>query len=106
MWFMTPPPHLIESVRNNLKKHGFSVNGKPPLPPFAPLRVKLATQVLSHSVAAGISTTCTLGALPNDAMETAQFVERMDMVFNCFNSVFCQFQCTDEAFIFSEFWAH
>ena len=57
------------------------------LPPFAPLRVKLATQVLSHSVAAGISTTGSLGALPNDVMETAQFVEHMDMLFNCFNSV-------------------
>ena len=109
------PPHLLKSIRNNLKKHGFSVNGvhvlwkyieqfyqadsKLPirmapkltsrhidLPPFAPLRVKLATEVLSHSVAAGISTLCSLKALPQEAQHTAEFVERMDQLFNVFNS--------------------
>ena len=83
-------PHLVMNVRNNLKKHGFNVDGnlvqwkhiedfyradsKFPirmapklmhkhieLQPFAPLSIKLATQVLSHSVAAGISTTVSLG---------------------------------------------
>ena len=116
IYVLLTPSHLIKNVRNNLKKHGLSVNRKPVLwqhiqqfydldsthqirmapeltakhinlPPFAPLRVKLATQVLSHSVAAGISTACSLGALPDDAMETAKFVDRMDMLFNCFNSV-------------------
>ena len=109
------PPHLLRSIRNNLKKHGFSVGGvhvlwkyieqfyqadsKLPirmapeltsrhidLPPFAPLRVKLATEVLSHSVAAGISTLCSLKALPQEAQHTAEFVERMDQLFNVFNS--------------------
>ncbi len=56
------------------------------LPPFAPLRVKLATQVLSHSVAAGISAMCGLKALSTDAQHTAAFIEKMDMLFNCFNS--------------------
>ena len=56
------------------------------LPPFAPLRVKLATQVLSHSVAAGISAMCSLGGLPEDARYTAEFVEGMERLFNCFNS--------------------
>ena len=80
---MYDPPHLIKSVRNNFKKHGFQVDGKDviwdhvkeffdidqskpvrlapkltkqhiDLPPFSPLRVRLATQVLSHSVSAGI----------------------------------------------------
>ncbi|GFO29492.1 transposable element p transposase [Plakobranchus ocellatus] len=79
------PPHLIKSIRNNLHKSGLKcgisevswkyVEGfyahdcKLPvrmapkltdkhikLPPLAALRVKLATQVMSHSVAAGIST--------------------------------------------------
>ena len=82
--FMYDPPHLLKSVRNNLKKSGFTVDGKDilwqhiasfyeldsskpirmaprltkkhlNLPPFAPLRVRLAAQVLSHSVAAGMS---------------------------------------------------
>ena len=78
------PPHLLKCVRNNLKNHGFEVEGQDvlwsyveeffnrdsenhirlaprltqkhiSLPPFTPMRVYLATQVLSHSVAAGIS---------------------------------------------------
>ena len=40
------------------------------LPPFAPLSVKLATQVLSDSVAAVITTMHSLGALPEDAQHT------------------------------------
>ena len=96
-------PHLVMNVGNNLKKHGFNVDGnlvqwkhiedfyradsKFPirmapklmhkhieLQPFAPLSIKLATQVLSHSVAAGISTTVSLGALPEGAQHTAVFV--------------------------------
>ena len=31
IYVLYDPPHLIKSVRNNLKKHGFSVNGKPVL---------------------------------------------------------------------------
>ena len=56
------------------------------LPPFAPLRVKLATQILSHLVAAGISTMCSLGALSDNAQHTAAFIEKMDRLFNCLNS--------------------
>ena len=84
VYVMYDPPHLIKSMRNNLKKHGFTLDGKEmswehirdfydkdsakavrlaprltrkhiELPPFAPLRVCLATQVLSHSVAAGMA---------------------------------------------------
>ena len=84
VFFMYDPPHLLKNIRNNLKKHGFEVNGndiswthisefyemdssKPvrlaprltkihiDLPPFSPLRVYLAAQVISHSVAAGIT---------------------------------------------------
>lgn len=83
VFFMYDPPHLIKSIRNNLKNHGFVVNGKDvlwqhlrdfydadssqavrlaprltrmhlDLPPFAPLRVCFATQIISHSVAAGM----------------------------------------------------
>ena len=84
IYFMYDPPHLLKSVRNKLKNSGLTVGGKDvlwrhirsfydldsskpirmaprltkkhlDLPPFAPLRVRLATQILSHSVAAGMS---------------------------------------------------
>ena len=115
IFVMLDPPHLLKNTRNNLKKTGFMVDGQLvkwdyierfyytdcknsvrmapklsqkhiDLPPFSPLRVKLATQVLSHSVAAGISTMVTLGALPKEAEHTALFVEKMDQIFNMFNS--------------------
>ena len=110
MYVFSDPPHLVKNVRNNLKKHGFNVDGnlvqwkhiedfyladsKLPirmapklthkhieLPPFSPLSVKLATQVLSDSVAAGITTMVSLGALPEDAQHTAVFVGLMDRMF-------------------------
>ena len=115
VYLLYDPPHLVKNVRNNLRKHGFIVDGKAVswdyiksfweadsklpirmaprltfrhinLPPFAPLRVKLATQVLSHSVASGISTYCHFQALPPEAQYTADFCEKMDQLFNCFNS--------------------
>ena len=56
------------------------------LPPFSPMRVNLATQTLSHSVAAGMLTLTKLGHLDESATETAEFVEKMDKLFNTFNS--------------------
>lgn len=56
------------------------------LPPFSKMSVKLAAQVLSHSVAAGISTLVQLGVLPSDAKQTALFIDRFDQLFNAFNS--------------------
>ena len=55
-------------------------------PPFSTMHVNLAAQVLSHSVAAGISTFVSLKHLPESAMHTAQFVEQFDALFNTFNS--------------------
>ena len=103
VWY--DPPHLLKNINNNLKKHGLSVDGAPvlwkyiqefyekdaslpirmapkltskhiDLSPFAPLRVNLATQVLSHSVAAGICTHCSLGTMQLEALATAGFVEK------------------------------
>lgn len=109
-------PHLLKSVRNNLKKTGFKIHNhkvswkfiveyykfvkKSPgvrantkltdkhleLPPFSPMNVRLAAQVLSHSVASGISWMVQGGNLPQLAEHTAEFVERIDRLFNCFNS--------------------
>ena len=109
------PPHLLKSIRNNLQKTGFKHNENliswdhivkfykfdqegpirmaPKLtydhiylPMFTKMRVNLAAQVLSHSVAAGISTLQRLGHLPEEAKATAEFVEFMDRLFNTFNS--------------------
>ena len=56
------------------------------LPPFSAMHVNLAAQTLSHSVAAGINTLCTLNYLPDDASVTAEFIETFDQLFNTFNS--------------------
>jgi len=112
---MYDPSHLLKNTRNNLKKTGFVVHGQDiewshierfyeldcrsrirmaprlthkhiSLPPFASLRVKFATQALSHSVAADISALVIFGLLPEEADATAEFVEKMDQLFNTFNS--------------------
>lgn len=103
-----------KNIRNHIKKHGFVVDGDVlwkyvsevyhndcklrirmvpkltnkhiELPPFTNLPVKLATQVLSHSVAVGITTMVSLRALSIEAQTTANFIERIDKLFNCFNS--------------------
>ena len=56
------------------------------LPPFSAMRVNLAAQVLSHSVAAGIHTLCALKHLPDEASATAEFIETFDQLFNAFNN--------------------
>ena len=101
------PPHLLKNIRNNFKRHGFLWKGTEikwkyvadfydfdkgnkirlapkltdahiELPPFKTMRVNLAAQVLSHSVAAGICTLSQLKVLPKDAEATAEFIEKMD----------------------------
>jgi hypothetical protein len=112
---MYDPPHLLKNIRNNLKRHGFSwkendvkwqyvvdfyeydksnkirlapklTDAHIDLPPFTPMRVNLAAQVLSHTVAAGVFTLCQLGKLPKEAGTTADFLEQMDQLFNALNS--------------------
>ncbi|GFO35630.1 THAP domain-containing protein [Plakobranchus ocellatus] len=56
------------------------------VPAFADLNVKLAAQVLSHTVAAGITTMIKLNAIPPTASTTAEFIDSFDKLFNCFNS--------------------
>lgn len=113
------PPHLIKSVRNTLltsdlqcpdgrvswsiikelyeleqnsvtkccpritKKHIYPNQ-------FEKMRVKLAVQVLSRSVAAGIKTAIELKKISNDnisvATATYNFIEKMDKLFDCLNS--------------------
>ena len=102
------PPHL-KSVRNNLMKYDFELEGKvaswqvirlfhdkdQKLPigvspkitekhinpnGFSKMKVKLAAQVCSHSVAAGLSTYVALHALQGSALGTTQFVNKMDTI--------------------------
>lgn len=109
------PPHLLKNIRNNFKKSGFLIDScdiswlfveefyefdqkncvrlapklkkkHVTLPPFSNLKVSLAAQVLSHSVAAGISTLVQLGVFPLVGKVTASFIERFDRLFNAFNS--------------------
>jgi len=56
------------------------------LPMFTKMRVRLAAQIFSHTVAAGIATLNRLGKLPVESKSTAYFVDFMDKLFNCFNS--------------------
>ena len=56
------------------------------LPPFSSMRVCLAAQTLSHSVAAGINTLAMLGKIRKDAEHTAKFIDEFDKLFNTFNS--------------------
>ena len=109
------PSHLLKNICNNLKKGNLYVDGKlvswqhivdfyhfdksheiqlaPKLtdkhinlPPFTSMRVNLAAQVLSHSVAAEISFLVRARIMPESAISTAQFVEHFDVLFNTFNS--------------------
>lgn len=113
--FFYDSPHLMKNIRNNLNKGDFQcqndvmswkfiedfykIDSSLPIrlapklsekhvnpPPFKTMSVKLATQVLSHSVASGISLLCSLGQLPKEAMPTAVLCETMDKLFNVFNS--------------------
>jgi len=49
-------------------------------------RVKLAAQVLSHSVAVGINTLCTFKKLDEESKYTAKFIENFDQLVNAFNN--------------------
>lgn len=102
-------------MRNNLKKHNiqidenlinwkhivdfYNIDSKLPirmapkltqkhisLPPFTVMRVKYAVQILSHSVTAGIFAYASLDKLPMDAVHTADFIEKMDELFDILNS--------------------
>lgn len=107
-------PHLMKLIRNNLKKHRFRYGQKtanwkhikkfwdldktrvPRMCPkltkyhfdltsFSKMKVKLATQVFSHSVYAGMLTMITLHLLPPEAKQTAIFVKKVNDMFDLLN---------------------
>ena len=53
---------------------------------FMKMKVKLATQTISQTVASTMSTYISLGALPPSAMGTAELISNFDNIFDCLNS--------------------
>ena len=113
--YLFDPPHIIKAVRNNLINYEFHYDGKvaswkdiealykrdseltirccPKLSDnhihpngFKKMKVKYATQVLSHTVSAAILTSVSLGALPTSAAGTAELISKFDLIFDCLNS--------------------
>lgn len=108
-------PHLIKSTRNMLKKQNavfnegiasfddiekmFELDSKSTprlaprvtekhirLPPFSSMNVAMAAQVLSGSVAAAVKFFVETGELDASALETADFLEFHNALFDAFNS--------------------
>ena len=115
IFFMYDPPHLLKCTRNNLSSHDFHVNGDLiswkfinkfflqdknlkirmaprlkqkhlSLPPFSKMKVQLAAQILSRSVYTGMMTQVETNKLPVEALPTADFILKMNNLFDCFNS--------------------
>lgn len=115
IYFFYDAPHLLKSMRNNFRKYDISFENKTyrwkyieeffekdrqmkprlapklkekhiSLPPFSPMRVCLAAQVMSHSVSRGILTHVALNSMTSEAAYTAEFLSTMDSLFDCFNS--------------------
>ena len=115
IFFIFDTPHIIKAIRNNLINYNFHVDDKvaswkdiealyridsknairccPKLTSkhmcpngFLKMKVKLATQVLSHSVAAGLNMAVSGGLLSASAAGTAEMVSKFDEIFYCLNS--------------------
>lgn len=114
LWFYDAP-HLLKSVRNNLRKYDVKVGDKvvswryvkqfylrdkeqgirlaPKLSDhhiekrgYSDMKVKFAAQIFSHTVAAGVYTHASLGFLPNVAVYTGELIQNVDKLFDSFNS--------------------
>lgn len=113
--YLPDTPHIVKAIRNMLLKYNFVFEGKiisweyikmfyesdktyktraaPKLTDchinptnFNKMKVKYAAQVFSASVVAGMSLYIRFGALPAEAVTTAEFVERIDKLFDLLNS--------------------
>lgn len=114
VYCMFDPPHLLKSLRNNFRKYLMTVEGKPVrfhhvdnfykydksrplrLAPklkkrhihpisFSKMRVKDAAQIFCHSVAAAMSTCISFGNLDASAVYTADFISKVDSLFDAVN---------------------
>ena len=115
IFYLFDSPHLIKAVRNNLSKYDFHFGGKVAcwhdilllyekdktltirccpklsnkhlhLNGFTKMKVKYATQVLSHSVSSTMLMMVSLGAMPASAAGTAELISNFDKIFDCLNS--------------------
>lgn len=115
IFFIFDTPHLLKCTRNNLRKHDLCIGDKvaswshiqtlyesehhlkikylPKLThkhiyesAFGNMKVSWAAQVLSNSVYLAIETFIAFGVLPPEATSTAEFVEKMDQLFDSLNS--------------------
>lgn len=112
---MFDSPHLLKNTRNGILKNNAVFDGKIAsykhvrelydvdisstlrivpklqkkcidLPPFAAMNVALAARTLSESCAIGMRHYVGTRELPEQAMETADFLEMIDKLFDVFNS--------------------
>lgn len=113
--YMFDIPHLLKSTRNNFFSYKFLINNEvtdkryleqmysldrqkqyrlaPRLSDehifpnnFQKMKVKLATQVFSHSVAVAMFTYIDFNVLPKEAQPTAEFIRKMNKFFDILNS--------------------
>ena len=112
---MFDPPHLLKCIRNNLMNYTFKfgqysacwkdiedfyekdkilpIRTTPRLTDkhinpsnFQKMKVKYATQVLNHTVAASICTFASMGGLPASSLGTAELLSKFGSLFDCINS--------------------
>jgi len=108
-------PHLLKNIRNNLINHDIMVDGKQVswkhikavyeadkkcalrmLPKLkdehinptltGKMRVCLAAQVFSHAMSAAIKTRVSTNELSSNALDTAEFIDKIDDLFDILNS--------------------
>ena len=115
IFFLFDTPHLIKCVRSNLRRHMLKVGTdvvywshivalhgslhhlRPRLAPcltdkhvyrtpFGDMNVERAVQVLSSTVSLALLVLVSLNELPASAKSTADFIEKMDQLFDALNS--------------------
>lgn len=115
LFYIFDIPHIIKAMRNMLSQHNFYIDGKviswqyiasfyeqdkkypvraaPKLCDshikpnnFEKMKVKFATQIFSASVSTGMGLYIRFGCLPAEAEETANFIDRVDKLFDILNS--------------------
>lgn len=115
IFYLFDVPHLLKSTRNNFFSYDFKLDDgvtkkcyldamynldktkqfrlAPKLTDdhlnpnaFKKMRVKLASQVLSHSVAVAMHTYIDFGKIPEEARTTANFISTMNKLFDILNS--------------------
>lgn len=55
------------------------------LGPFKKIKVNLAVEIFSHTVAAGMPTALNIGILPNNLIPTINYINDVDKLFDIFN---------------------